>query len=132
MSEFDSGSGRKGFVHDVMRRISSSAPRGGDSPDDDRERGGSRYQEELEDLRDAIRLFGTDSDEFRRRLGEILDRSKLLETPELLDHELHVGHGRDVFRHSFFSDDYPTLRHARERGPALGANAHDINDCAAF
>ena len=31
MSEFDSGSGRKGFVHDVMRRISSSAPRGGDS-----------------------------------------------------------------------------------------------------
>ena len=33
MSEFDSGSGRKGFVHDVMRRISSSAPRAGDSPE---------------------------------------------------------------------------------------------------
>ena len=59
MSEFDSGSGRKGFVHDVMRRISSSAPRAGDSPEGSRERGPSRsYQDEVEDLQDAIRLFG--------------------------------------------------------------------------
>ena len=73
MSEFDSGSGRKGFVHDVMRRISSSAPRGGDSPEGSRERGSSRsYQDEVEDLQDAIRLFGSDSDEFRRRLDRLV------------------------------------------------------------
>ena len=73
MSEFDSGSGRKGFVHDVMRRISSSAPRGGDSPEGSRERGPSRsYQDEVEDLQDAIRLFGSDSDEFRRRLDRLV------------------------------------------------------------
>ena len=62
MSEYDSGSGGKGFVHDVMRRISSSTPRGGDSPEGSRERGPSRsYQDEVEDLQDAIRLFGSDS-----------------------------------------------------------------------
>jgi proteasome-associated ATPase len=73
MSEFDSGSGRKGFVHDVMRRISSSAPRGADSPEGSRERGPSRsYQDEVEDLQDAIRLFGSDSDEFRRRLDRLV------------------------------------------------------------
>ncbi len=73
MSEFDSGSGRKGFVHDVMRRISSSAPRAGDSPEGSRERGPSRsYQDEVEDLQDAIRLFGSDSDEFRRRLDRLV------------------------------------------------------------
>ena len=73
MSEFDSGSGRKGFVHDVMRRISSSAPRGADSPEGSRERGPSRsYQDEVEDLQDAIRLFGSDSDEFRRRLDRLI------------------------------------------------------------
>ena len=73
MSEFDSGSGRKGFVHDVMRRISSSNPRGGDSPEGSHERGPSRsYQDEVEDLQDAIRLFGSDSDEFRRRLDRLV------------------------------------------------------------
>ena len=79
MSEFDSGSGsgsgRKGFVHDVMRRISSSSPRGGDASDPgaSRERSGARsYQDEVEDLRDAIRVFGSDSEEFRRRLDRML------------------------------------------------------------
>jgi len=33
MSEFDSSSGRKGFVRDVMRRISSPAPREDESPE---------------------------------------------------------------------------------------------------
>jgi len=78
MSEFDSGSGRKGFVHDVMRRISSSGPRGGDAPDDNRDRGGSRYQDEIEDLQDAIRLFGSDSDEFRRRLDRMVSEFESL------------------------------------------------------
>jgi len=70
MSEFDSGSGRKGFVRDVMRRISASGPRAGD-PDDGREGPGS-FDEEIDNLREAARFFGTDSSEFRRRLDRIL------------------------------------------------------------
>ncbi len=69
MSEFDSGSGRKGFVRDVMRRISSSGPRSGSDPDRDPGRGS---EETLEDLLDALRLFGGDSNEFRRRLDRVL------------------------------------------------------------
>jgi proteasome-associated ATPase len=73
MSEADSGSPKKGFVHDVMRRISAAAPRGGDAPDPNRERGGGRpYQDEIEDLQDAIRVFGGDSEEFRRRLDRLI------------------------------------------------------------
>jgi proteasome-associated ATPase len=58
-----------------MRRISSSAPRG-DEPQENREqreRTQQRsYQDEVEDLHDAIRLFGSDSDEFRRRLDRLV------------------------------------------------------------
>ncbi len=50
MSEFDSGSGRKGFVHDVMRRISSASPRGGDAPD-------------APDAPDALGISGTNSND---------------------------------------------------------------------
>ncbi len=72
MSEFDSGSGKKSFVHDVMRRISSSAPRGEEGPGGP-ERGEPRsYRDEVEDLQDAVRLFGGDSDEFRRRLDRLV------------------------------------------------------------
>jgi len=70
MSEFDSGSGpgRKGFVRDVMRRISATGPRS-----EEPERGpAGGYQEEIENLRDAARFFGSDSSEFRRRLDRIL------------------------------------------------------------
>jgi proteasome-associated ATPase len=71
MSEFDSGSSRKGFVRDVMRRISASAPpRGADEPEGDPQRGS--FQEELDDVRDALRLFGADSPEFRRRLDRLI------------------------------------------------------------
>jgi proteasome-associated ATPase len=56
-----------------MRRISSAGPRGGEGDDSNRERGSSRsYQDEVEDLQDAVRLFGSDSDEFRRRLDRML------------------------------------------------------------
>ncbi|MGI9591773.1 MAG: hypothetical protein ACR2P8_10430 [Myxococcota bacterium] len=58
-----------------MRRISSSAPRGDEPQEnrDQRERGSQRsYQDEVEDLHDAIRLFGSDSDEFRRRLDRLV------------------------------------------------------------
>ncbi len=71
MSEFDSGSSRKGFVRDVMRRISASAPPRGDEPEGDPQRDRS-FQEELDDVRDALRLFGADSPEFRRRLDRLI------------------------------------------------------------
>ncbi len=74
MSEFDSGSGsgRKGFVRDVMRRISATGPRTGD-PEEEREQSAAgAHQEEIDNLRDAARFFGSDSSEFRRRLDRIL------------------------------------------------------------
>jgi proteasome-associated ATPase len=55
-----------------MRRIS---PAGGRPEDADAEsvRGGARsLQDELEDLREALRFFGGDSAEFRRRLDRVL------------------------------------------------------------
>jgi proteasome-associated ATPase len=72
MSEYDSGSGtgRKGFVRDVMRRISPAGPRAGDDADPAPEE--RTLQSELEQLQDAIRFFGADSPEFRRRLDRIL------------------------------------------------------------
>jgi proteasome-associated ATPase len=73
MSEFESRSGKKGFVRDVMRRISSAPPTAGGDPDDDGDRGPARsYRDELEDLQNAIRLFGSDSTEFRRRLERLM------------------------------------------------------------
>ena len=70
MSEFDDAgsSGRKGFVRDVMRRISASGPRPGDDPE--REPGSAN--DPVEDLHDALRFFGSDSTEFRRRLDRLL------------------------------------------------------------
>ena len=97
MSEHDSdsgsqgpGSGRKGFVRDVMRRI---APAGG-RPNDDSDLdtgypgaadgahasgvgesgrpGGARSESEAERLQDAMRFFGSDSNEFRHRLDRML------------------------------------------------------------
>ncbi len=70
MSESESGSGRKGFVRDVMRRISSSNPRGDDEPD--RSADLRSYRDELEELHDAIRMFGPDSSELRRRLDRVV------------------------------------------------------------
>ena len=74
MSEFDSGSSnRKGFVRDVMRRISSSGSQGNDPSSSDQETDPPRsYQEDIVDLQDTIRLFGSDSVEFRRRLDRLL------------------------------------------------------------
>ena len=57
MSEFDSESGRKGFVRDVMRRISSTGLHGADEPDSERERVMRRsIQEEIDDLREATHI----------------------------------------------------------------------------
>ena len=79
MSEFDSESGRKGFVRDVMRRISSTGPHEADEPDSERERVMRRsIQEEIDDLREAMRFFGADSAEFRRRLDRVLAEDEAL------------------------------------------------------
>ena len=69
MSEFDD-SGRRGF----LRRFSSGSPAGPrDGDDSERERSMARtLQEEADDLREALRFFGGDSAEFRRRLDRIL------------------------------------------------------------
>jgi proteasome-associated ATPase len=90
MSEFDSGSGRKGFVRDVMRRISSASGPQSDEPaasgpQSDEPAEGARepeapraYHNEVEDLQDTIRLFGSDSAEFRRRLDRLLSEFEAL------------------------------------------------------
>jgi proteasome-associated ATPase len=89
MSEYDSDNGRKGFVRDVMRRVTSSglreegdeanspqarSPRDavdssapGGAPDGRRD-----YGQDADELRDAMRFFGSDSAEFRRRLDRLL------------------------------------------------------------
>ena len=78
MTEHDSGSGggRKGFVRDVMRRIAPTGPRGGEGSDPNLERDMARaergYRSEVEHLEDAIRFFGSDSAEFKRRLDRVL------------------------------------------------------------
>jgi proteasome-associated ATPase len=58
-----------------MRRISSSGPRDDENEATEmgRERApGRSYQESVEDLQDAVRLFGVDSAEFRRRLDRLM------------------------------------------------------------
>ncbi|HXV35681.1 MAG TPA: proteasome ATPase [Myxococcota bacterium] len=73
MSEFDQGSGRKGFVRDVMRRMAPGDPPGAEIPEEDRERASLHpSQDEAEDLQDAMRLFGVESPEFRRQLDRLL------------------------------------------------------------
>ena len=73
MSEFDEGSGRGGFVRDVLRRMGPSDARTGDEPDSERGQTMARsLQDEIEDLREALRFFGGDSAEFRRRLDRVL------------------------------------------------------------
>ena len=72
MSEFDE-SGRRGFLRRFTPGTPGS-PREGDAESErDRERSMAKsLQEEAEDLREALRFFGGDSTEFRRRLDRIL------------------------------------------------------------
>ncbi len=77
MSENDSdsgaGSGRKGFVRDVMRRIAPATGRPGDEPESDPRRPAEeRSASDAERLHDAMRFFGSDSNEFRHRLDRML------------------------------------------------------------
>jgi proteasome-associated ATPase len=73
-SDSPSGSGRKGFVRDVMRRMAPAGGRPGDDPDLDPTRapGADRSASEAERLQDAMRFFGSDSSEFRHRLYRML------------------------------------------------------------
>ncbi len=72
-SEFDPRSGRKGFVRDVMRRISAAPPGPDGDPTEPGDGDPARSpRDEVEDLRNALRLFGADSPEFRRRLDRVL------------------------------------------------------------
>ncbi|MEM9175640.1 MAG: proteasome ATPase [Myxococcota bacterium] len=83
------GSGRKGFVRDVMRRINptgGAASASGRPEDEEFAQGGSpaygggdaphpgsgRSDSEAERLQDAMRFFGSDSNEFRHRLDRML------------------------------------------------------------
>ena len=88
MSEFESDGGRRGLMRDVMRRISPGGGReddgteetpatqsgeGSDSPHSERGQNMARsLHDEIEDLREALRFFGGDSAEFRRRLDRVL------------------------------------------------------------
>ncbi len=70
----ESGSGRRGFVRDVMKRISSQGTR------DDSEREGRSQDDvdELESLRDALRILGPDAGELVRRIERVLMEYELL------------------------------------------------------
>ena len=70
MSEQDSG--RKRFMGDIMRRISPSGTPLEDEPGGPGERNEPAYTDDPDQLQDAMRFFGTDSAEFRRRLDRVL------------------------------------------------------------
>ena len=73
MSDFDSRSGsRKGFVRDVMRRISTPPHETETGEHPDRPERPRDPRDEVEDLQNALQLFGSDSPEFRRRLDRML------------------------------------------------------------
>ena len=76
-NEFDPRGGRKGFVRDVMRRISTAPPGREDGPGGEGEPPRAA-RDEIEDLRNALRLFGADSPEFRRRLDRVLAEHEAL------------------------------------------------------
>jgi proteasome-associated ATPase len=69
-----SGAGRRGFVRDVMKRISAS--RGGD--DDERESRLPDEMDEIERLRDALRFLGPESGDLARRVERVLMEHELL------------------------------------------------------
>ncbi len=74
MSDSGSGSGRRGFVRDVMKRISVS--RGGD--DDERESRLPDEMDEIERVRDALRFLPPESADLARRVERVLMEYELL------------------------------------------------------
>ena len=70
-NDSDSGTGRKGFVRDVMRRISPAGQRPGEEGEP-HATGDRIHRSDIEHLQDAMRFFGSDSTEFRSRLDRVL------------------------------------------------------------
>lgn len=68
----ESGSGRRGFVRDVMKRISSPG-----RPEDGEERVAADM-DDLESLRDALRLLGPDASDLVRRVERLIMEYDLL------------------------------------------------------
>ncbi len=70
----ESGSGRRGFVRDVMKRISSQGPR------DEVEREDRPHEDsgDLESLRDALRFLGPDAGDLVRRIERVLVEYELI------------------------------------------------------
>ena len=103
MSEYDSGSGsgsgssRKGFVRDVMRRISPAGGRvGGDDADAPGGYEERSFQSEVEQLQDAIRFFGADSNEFRQRLDRVVaDYESLRRRFDTSRHQIHENESQN-------------------------------------
>ena len=71
----DSDSGRRGFVRDVMKRISSPGARDEDGPQAGRAR---EEQDEIESLREALRFLGPDASDLVRRVERVLMEYELL------------------------------------------------------
>jgi proteasome-associated ATPase len=101
VSEYDSGSGsgssRKGFVRDVMRRISPAGGRvGGDDADAPGGYEERSFQSEVEQLQDAIRFFGADSNEFRQRLDRVVaDYESLRRRFDTSRRQIHEGESQN-------------------------------------
>ncbi len=74
MSDTGSGSGRRGFVRDVMKRISVS--RGAD--DDERESRLPDDMDEIEKVRDSLRFLGPESADLARRVERVLMEYEML------------------------------------------------------
>ncbi len=73
MSESDSQSDAKGFVRDVMRRISTTTEGEALQSDAGREQAASGLlRAEIEGIQEAVRFYGGDSIEVRRKLNRIL------------------------------------------------------------
>ncbi|MGK0485216.1 MAG: proteasome-associated ATPase [Myxococcota bacterium] len=84
-------------MRDVMRRISPAGGRAGgddaDAPGGYEERS---FQSEVEQLQDAIRFFGADSNEFRQRLDRVVaDYESLRRRFDTSRHQIHEGESQN-------------------------------------
>jgi proteasome-associated ATPase len=67
-------SGRRGFVRDVMKRLSTQGARGREDPEESMQ----SDRDDLEGLREALRFLGPDSADVGRRLDRLLTEFELV------------------------------------------------------
>jgi proteasome-associated ATPase len=67
-------SGRRGFVRDVMKRLSTQGARGPEDPEESMQ----SDRDDLEGLREALRFLGPDSADVGRRLDRLLTEFELV------------------------------------------------------